>query len=175
MKKQLIGLALILFLTTTANNVKAQKLFMKLEGNKSGTIKDDDMPGKFNGMVELTGYQFESSMPKDPGSGMASGRRIKSPLLITKNYSKASVQLFSALVTNEIFNAITIQVYKKNNTGQEIHEQTIKLTNATVTSFKQGTEHSKEVGGDNSPKDEIRFSYQKMEITWIKGNVVAED
>ncbi|MEN9548098.1 MAG: hypothetical protein RIR12_689 [Bacteroidota bacterium] len=175
MKKHFFILFVSLFMGITTNILYSQRIFMKLDGNKSGVIKDDDLPGKFNGMVELTGYQFESAIPKDVASGMASGRRTKLPLLITKNYSKASVQLFGALVNNEVFNSIVIQVYRKNSLGQDVHEQSIKLTNAMINSFKQGTDHTRVISTDNNPKDEIRISYQKMELTWIKGNVIAED
>jgi type VI secretion system Hcp family effector len=169
-KLSLLAIWLLLFIT-----VDAQKVYMKVEGSKSGIIKDQGMPSKFADRIELTGYSFESSSPREMGSGMAVGRRQKAPLTITKNNGSSSILLFSAQITNEVLKTVVLEIYRTNNVGMEVLEQTITLSNASISYFKQKFDNTPANGETKGPEDEIRFTYQTINITWVNGSFVAED
>lgn len=167
----------VLLLSSCILAASAQKVYMKVEGTKTGVIKDQNMPPKLADKIELTGYSFESSNPtgSSMGGGMAVGRRTRTPLTITKNNGQSSIQLFNSHITNEVLKTVTIEVMKVNSMGVETVEQTIVLTNATIVYFKQAYDGNPAPGADKGPADEIRFTYQKIIIKYNNGGVEAED
>jgi type VI secretion system Hcp family effector len=165
----------LLLLTSCFIATKAQKVYMKVEGSKSGIIKDQNMPPKWADRIELNGYSFESNSPTAASSGIAVGRRSRSPFIVTKNNGQSSILLFSAHLNNELLKTVTIEVVKVNNVGMETVEQTITLTNVVITYFKQSFDGNPAPGADKGPTDEIRFSYQKINIKYNNSGVEAED
>jgi type VI secretion system secreted protein Hcp len=166
----------IILLLMAGKNGNTQKVYMKVEGTKTGIIKDQNTSAKLPDRIELNGYSFEtSSAGGSAGIGIATGRRTRTPLTVIKNNGQSSILLFNCSATNEVLKTVIIEVYKTGNTGNEILEQTITLTNATVSYFKQSFDNSPGPGDVKGPKDEIRFTYQKINITYINGGVTAED
>ena len=76
--KKIIMLSFMFVIFMTSN---AQKVYMKVEGTKSGIIKDQNMPPKSIDKIELTGYSFQNSSPRDAATGIATGRRMRLPLM----------------------------------------------------------------------------------------------
>ena len=171
--KKIIILPLLVIILISG---QAQKVYMKVEGTKSGIIKDQNMPPKFADKIELAGYSFQSSSSRDAASGMATGRRVRSPLSITKNNGQSSVLLFLASINNEQLRTVVIEVYKTNAQGADELEQTITLTGAVVNSFKQAYTSGAETGrATKTIMDAIEFTYQKITINYVNGGVMAED
>lgn len=168
------GIALLLLSVITGNS---QKVYMKAEGTKTGIIKDQIANSKFPDRIELTGYSFESSSAGGLApSGIAAGRRSRSPLTVFKNNGQSSILLFNCNITNEVLKTVVIEVYKTNNAGMETLEQTITLSNATVSYFKQSFDNTIGTGEMKVLlKDEFRLTYQKINITYVIGGVMAED
>jgi type VI secretion system Hcp family effector len=147
--------ALVLFLAIFTD-CRAQKVYMRAEGTKSGLITDQNqnVPAKFQDRIDLTGYSFESN---SSGSG-----RSRPPLTITKNNGKSSIQLYNAHANNEQLKIVIIEIYKVNATGVEVLEQKITLLNVTISYFRQAYDTTPSTGEAKGPTDEIRFTYQKM-------------
>lgn len=164
-------LILIVFISI---GVSAQKVYMKVTGSKTGAIKDQGMPAQMADKIELTGYSFDASSPSS-GTGAATGRHTHSPLIIFKNNNQSSIQLFAAQSKGEILTKVTLEIWKTNAQGKETMEQTIELTNATITYYRQSFDNNPAPGGNKGPTDEIRFAYQKIVYTYINGGVTAED
>src|SRR5688500_849901 len=129
MKKTNVAALLATVLLLAATHLSAQKVYMKVELAKSGVVRDQGMPAKFQDRIELAGYQFESS-----ASGTGSS---KPPVTITKNYGQSTVQLFKAYSNKDAIKSVVIEVYKFTNAGTEVLDQTITLSNARITSFRQ--------------------------------------
>ncbi|MEP6701002.1 MAG: type VI secretion system tube protein TssD [Bacteroidota bacterium] len=166
---------LLSFMFITFITGHAQKVYMKVDGTKSGSIKDLNPVNKAGDKIELTGYSFESSSPRDAATGMASGRRTRTPLTITKNMGQSGILLYNAEINNEVLKTVVIEVYKTNNQGMETLEQTITLTNATVSSYQQIFDETPAPGTVRGPIDIIKFSYQKITFVYSNGGVMAED
>jgi type VI secretion system secreted protein Hcp len=164
-------LILILFLSIC---MAAQKVYMKVTSSKTGAIKDQGMPAKFADKIELTGYSFDASSPIAAG-GVGSGKRSHTPVMVTKNNNSSSVLLFAAQSKGEVLSKVIIEVYKVNNMGMEVVEQTIELTNAVITYFRQNYDNNPAPGGNKGPTDEIRFAYQKITYTYVNGGITMED
>jgi type VI secretion system secreted protein Hcp len=82
---------------------------------------------------------------------------------ITKDVDAATPQIFQALCTNEVLKSLTIEVYATGADGKESVAQTVRLTNAAVTSLRQ---FGDALGADPSagPREEVSFSYQSIDF-----------
>ena len=97
--------------------------------------------------------------PRDPASGLPTGKRQHKAFTITKELDKSTPLLLGALVTNENLPTVTF-AYTHGGTPY----LTVKLTNANIASNEQ-------VGTTET----IEFTYQKIEWTWIAGDISASD
>jgi type VI secretion system secreted protein Hcp len=101
------------------------------------------------------------SVARDSATGMASGKRMHSPITITKEIDKASPLLLSASSAHQTLRSVTITT--QGATGAKT-AQKIVLTNATIVSVrKTGT------------TEQITFDYQSIEVTYTGGNKTATD
>ncbi len=167
------------FLLLAAFAVHGQNVYLKAEGQKTGNITDDQpgvlMPiGRTQGMM-VDSYSFEVASPRDPATGLATGRRVHGPLVITKKAGRSSPLFFNVLATNENLTKLTLQIYKTNASGQDELFETIELTNASLASYKQDFDSTPAAGQDKGPTDTIRLTYQKITITYVKGGTTAQD
>lgn len=176
MKKITLNSVCIIFLLLSVISGNSQKVYMKVERTKTGIIKDQNNQSKFPGRIELTGYSFETSSAGDSATGISiAGRRARTPLKVTINYGLSSILLFNCSITNEILKTVVIEVYKINNRGMEVLDQTITLTNAAVSYFKQSFDNTSGPGQTIGPKDEVMFTFQKISIIYVNGGVMAEN
>ena len=98
------------------------------------------------------------SVAREAGSGMATGRRMHKPFVITKRMDKSSPLLMKALVENRVVTG----TFTLRQNGQAV--ATIKLTNARMSDYEQ-----------HGMTETWSFVYQKIEWTWLDGNVTEED
>jgi len=110
--------------------------------------------------LSIGGLTHEIVSPRDPASGLPTGKRQHKPFTITKLLDKSTPLLLTALVTNE--NLVFVKVAITDGTSNTI--MMIQLTNASVASRRQ-------IG----QTEEIAFTYQKISWTWVDGGVTAQD
>jgi type VI secretion system secreted protein Hcp len=102
-----------------------------------------------NTPINVTAVSHEIVSPRDPASGLPTGKR-----------QHASTPLFlNALVNNETLTSVLIGLLRNGSQAA-----TIKLTNASVSNYVQH-------GGYVT----ISFTYQKIEWTWVDGGITASD
>jgi type VI secretion system secreted protein Hcp len=126
-------------------------------GQKQGAITGDGP----NGAMILIGLSHAIVSPRDPASGLPTGKRQHKPFVITKELDKSTPKLITALTTNENLTAATFNFYRGSSTTPYL---TVKLTNANIASWTQI--------GDT---EQIGFTYQKITWTWVDGGITAED
>jgi type VI secretion system secreted protein Hcp len=78
----------------------------------------------------LIGLSHEIISPRDPASGLPTGKRQHKPLVITKQMDSATPLFLDALLTNETLTSVLIGLSRN---GQPLG--TIKLTNASLASY----------------------------------------
>jgi len=118
-------------------------------GQKQGAFSKDPIP--------VTAVSHEIVSPRDPASGLPTGKRQHKPITITKEVDSTSPLFLNALVENENLSSVVITLTTADKTVE-----TITLTNASVAQFDQH-------GGNET----LQFTYQK--IQWQVGNVIAQD
>lgn len=127
---------------------------IEITGERQGEFQGSDGP-----MMEIISFSHEIVSPRDAASGLPTGRRQHKPITITKEIDKASPLIFQALVDNENLTEILIGLLKDGNAVA-----TVRLTNASVAGRAQKGNY-----------ETISFVYQRIEWTWLDGNITAED
>jgi type VI secretion system secreted protein Hcp len=71
---------------------------LTLEGENQGAIEGScDMEGR-EATILVYAFDHDVHIPRDPQSGLPSGKRIHGPISVTKEFDKASPKLYQALV-----------------------------------------------------------------------------
>jgi type VI secretion system secreted protein Hcp len=141
----------------TASSPNAVQGNFTATGQKQGAINGG---GKGGAMI-LIGMSHAIVSPRDAASGLPTGKRQHKPITITKEIDKATPLLMRVLTTNENLTTVTFNLYRGTSTTPYM---TVKLTNANIASRTQTGE-----------TEEISFTYQKIEWTWVDGGITAED
>jgi len=86
--------AVMFFPATTRAELNA---YMKITGSVQGEIlSGDSTRGDSEGWIIIASFGHNLYIPRDPGTGQVSGRRVHTPLKILKKISKASPTLYSS-------------------------------------------------------------------------------
>lgn len=147
----------------------ALNAYLKLKGQKQGTIKGGVTKSGREGAIEVLAISHEIVSPRDPQSGLPTGKRQHKPFVITKTLDKSSPLLAKALVDNETLPTWELQLYQPAAKGGEALAYTIKLTNANIASIRIMLDDK------GNPIEEVTFTYQKIEWIWADGGITASD
>lgn len=98
------------------------------------------------------------------------------PIFILKEVDRASPQLWEALVNNENLTQWELKFWSTSTTGKEKQTYTIELVNASIASIREYMPDNEDPAKANLPLlEEISFTYQKIEWTWMDPTVSASD
>jgi type VI secretion system secreted protein Hcp len=142
---------------TQASAAVGVRISMKVTGTKQGAFKgDDNATGHAVGTINVTNYQFELNSPRDPASGLPTGKRQYEPLLVTHLMGGSSPEFLSAEADNEALTSVVINFYRIGRDGKEVNYYRVTLMKATVSQVRQYT------GGTDVLEDDS-FTFQKVE------------
>ena len=110
-------------------------------------------------LIPLSTLSHEIVSPRDPSSGLPTGRSQHKPLSVTMQWGPTTPKFISALVSNENLTSVLIGLLRN---GTKV--ATIKLTNANVSHFVQTNQDV-----------QFDFTYQKITWTWVDGGITALD
>ncbi|MBN2194449.1 MAG: type VI secretion system tube protein Hcp [Polyangiaceae bacterium] len=155
---------------------------MKIEGVTQGPFKGES---KRNEKAEyLTGLAFkhEIKSPRDPATGMPSGKRQHGPITIVKEWGASSPQIMYAVCRNEILKSVVFEFFNTSDEGNEQMYMKITLENATIsrvngTTGGANSENSAKstVQWDTMELEEVEFTYQKITLEDMLQQTVAHD
>ena len=155
--------------------------YMRLKGQKQGEIKGScEQKGRENSVIVIA-VSHEVVSPRDSESGLATGKRMHKPLVITKELDRATPLLYNSLVHNENIPKWVMLFYKPQiratgGMGQEVNHFAIKLTNATVASITLRMPNNKHPELKQfETYEEVSFTYEKIEWTWTEGGITGQD
>ncbi len=148
--------------------------FISIKGKKQGEFKRET--GKNPTEIPILGFSFGVTSPRDPTSGQATGKRQYKPITIVKEWGAVSVQLFLALVTNEVLSPVVIREMRTDPAGKEEIYMEIRLTNATLSSIQVDPQRL-----DDEPVwtgheiESVSITFEKIEIENHLNNSTAVD
>jgi type VI secretion system secreted protein Hcp len=135
----------------TSSNPDAVAATVMATGQKQGAFSQTP--------IDVSAVSHEIVSPRDPASGLPTGKRQHKPISITTQWGASTPLFLNALTNNENLTSVLIGLLRNGN-----QFATIKLTNASVS-------HYVEHGGSVT----IEFTYQKITWTYVDGGITAED
>jgi len=105
---------------------------MEVTGKNQGKMDGScDMEGR-EATILVYAMDHRIHIPRDPQSGLPSGKRIHGPLTIEKETDRSSPMLKQALCSGEQLSEVVIKKYRIDPTGTEEHYYTITLEDAII-------------------------------------------
>jgi type VI secretion system secreted protein Hcp len=157
--------AAVLVPTGEAN--AALNAYLKLKGVKQGDIKGSVVQKGREGAIKVISFNHEIVSPRDPASGLPTGKRQHKPLMLTVEVDRSTPQLISAMVNNEKLGEFSIDV---GAPGSGATQYRVKLTNASISAFEFVT-----LADKDTTALRLSFTYQKIEWTWVPDGIMAMD
>jgi type VI secretion system secreted protein Hcp len=149
------------------------RMFIKTTGMKQGIFRGEALVKGKETFAEIKSFSFEEMAPRDPSSGMPTGKRILKPIVINKNFGNSSTQYLSALSTSEILKEVRIEFYAQSpRDGQEVLDHAIVLLDAGVADYKDNIFLEDKGYVD---QEEINLVYRRIQYLDRNGAVVFED
>ena len=159
----------------------ALNAYLKLKGQKQGEIKGSVTQKGRENKIMVIAVSHEIASPRDPASGLATGKRMHKPFVITKELDKSSPLLYKALCTNENITEFELQFWSPNTrgalgAGTEMQNYTVKLTNANIVDIRFSMLNNKNPELVKFAEyEEVAFTYQKIDWTWVDGGITSSD
>jgi len=155
--------------------------YLSLKGQKSGQIKGSITQKGREGSIGVIAVSHSIISPRDPASGLSTGKRMHKPIIITKELDKSTPLLYNMLVTNENITEFILhfwapQIKAGTGAGTEVQNYTIQLTNTNIASIDFRMDNIRHPDLEKYDEyEEIAFTYQKIEWTWTDGGITAQD
>lgn len=134
-----------------------------------------DIQGR-EGSVLCQALDHNVAIPRDPQTGLPTGKRVHHPLKITKVYDQSSPKLYQALCTGERFSDVTFKFFRISPQGNEEHYFTITLRDAIIVDIRNwipecldpNLEHFRHM-------EDVSYTYKNIIWRWEENGVEAED
>jgi type VI secretion system secreted protein Hcp len=150
--------------------------YVTIKGTRQGIFRGSSTSIAHRDQIEGMRFLLQAAAPHDAATGQASGKRQYSPVMFTKEWDAASPQLFAALASNEALQSVEFEFVRSNPIGKETVFETVKLTQATISSIRQyiGVPSAGDPA-DPRPLEDVSFTFRKIEINNTEGRTGATD
>jgi type VI secretion system secreted protein Hcp len=154
----------------------ALPMYLTLKGQKQGEIKGGVTQKGREHSIRVNAASHSIISPRDAASGLPTGKRQHQPFGITKTLDQATPLLYSALVNNENITEWRLEYWQSLPRKREELVYTVRLINANIASIHHRVQNVDSPDTVQLPvMEDIQFSYQKIEWTWLNGGITAED
>jgi type VI secretion system secreted protein Hcp len=163
-KRIVAGSMSLAFLLSAASAGAAFESYMVVKGAKQGSFKGSALPtaSLAMGRIALVDFSYSIESPRDPQSGLPTGKRQHAPLVIRKETDETTPKFATALATNETLMACVLSEPEPGVAGGTI---TISLTNAHVASVSPLQPDAKHPELDRAKHYEtIALTYERLDI-----------
>ena len=159
----------------------ALNAYLRLKGQKQGDFKGGVIQKGREGFILVNAWSQQLISPRDPASGMATGKRQHGVLRITKPTDISTPQFYQAWIANESL-GVELMCYEPNKlgtaggSGVEALFFTVQLTNARVVEMTTVMPNNLIPATQSLPQyEDIAFSYETITWTYKLGNKMASD
>ncbi len=155
--------------------------YLRLKGAKQGDIRGSVVQKGRQGRIAVIAASHGIVSPRDSVSGMATGKRMHKPLLITKELDKSTPLLLKALVDSETITSFTLDFFSPGTVGAggsgvEVNDFTITLQDAQIASVETTMPNNRQPDlAKLATFEEIAFTYSTITWTWVDGAISAQD
>ncbi len=127
--------------------------------------------------IECLKFEHVVHTSGEASSGMSTGRRVHTPVVVTKRIDKSTPLLYKAMVNNESVDAV-IQFFRPNPTGDGTTEQfyTIELKSGHISQIRTVLPNVFEPSTANQPIwEEVSIVYRTITWTYTNGGITHMD
>ena len=149
---------------------------MSVTGENQGKIEGSCAIKGREGTILVYALDHTIQIPRDPHSGLPTGKRIHMPMTITKEIDKSSPKLMQALSSGEHLTEVVLDFYRISPKGTEEKYYTVKLAAGIIVSVESYFPET--FVAENEPfkhMEKISFTYGKIVWTWQPDGIEAED
>jgi type VI secretion system secreted protein Hcp len=151
---------------------------LKLKGVTQGPIDGSVTQKGREKTIAIIAVNHQVVSPRDPATGLPSGKRQHKPFVITKELDKSTPLLYNALVNNESIPEWELKFYTpgtaaSKNVGKEQNHYTVKLINATVASIDFIMDNTRK-DAQTPEYERVAFTYQKIVWSFDDGDGARE-
>ncbi|MCW1884188.1 type VI secretion system tube protein Hcp [Luteolibacter flavescens] len=142
----------------------AESIHMTID--RGGTKIEGELEG---GAIEVLGYQHEITTPRDPASGLPTGRRMHRPMSIVKAIDKATPMIHQLFARNSKCDEIILKFWRNDpKTGKKTQYYTISMKDCFIIEVRDWKPNARDLSADRAGDlQEVMFTYK--EITWTYG------
>ncbi len=153
----------------------ALNAYLKLRGQRQGDILGSVTQAGQAGKIMVFAVEHGVSAPRDPASGLPTGKRAHAPIKLTKEIDRSTPKLYDALVNNESLLEWELQFWRPG-AGQEEQHYTVRLSNGAIAAIDFRMPDNKDPNLTNLESYEVvSFVYQRIRWEWTDGAVTFED
>jgi type VI secretion system secreted protein Hcp len=153
----------------------ALQAWIAVKGAKQGQFKSESTAAKRRDKwMPVIAFTMGIVSPRDPASGLPTGKRQHHPITIVKAWGAASPQALTACAVNEVLTEVDIEFTRPSTTGGDDVYQTVRLTNAAFSQIARftgrpdGSEDTPSSGhtgtSDMMELERWAFTFQKVEV-----------
>lgn len=154
----------------------ALNAYLRLKGATQGEIKGSVTQAGREGSIMVIAFEHEVISPRDPASGLPTGRRQHKAITITKEIDRSTPLLMNALTHNENITEWELRFWQPSATGKQVQFYTIQLVNASIASIRQEMLNNRYPENvHHKEREHVSFCYQKIIWTFEDGGITAED
>ncbi|HKV05378.1 MAG TPA: type VI secretion system tube protein TssD [Candidatus Acidoferrales bacterium] len=150
--------------------------FVTIRGVKQGIFGGQSAGKQRTNEIRGSQFSLQLTAPRDNATGQASGRRQYAPVSFTKQWDASSPQIFQAAATGETLSLVQFDFVRTALDGRENVYETIKLTDAIISSVKDYIgypQHGEQ--SDTHELEEVEITFQKIEVTYNDGKSTFMD
>lgn len=154
----------------------AYDAYLRLRGKSQGDIKGAGNRTGRKGLIKVISWHHDIAAPRDPASGLPTGRRQHQPFVITKEVDCASPLLLSALAHNELLPEWELTLWQRTASGKDVPYYSIRLTNAAIAHYHgEMPDNQTEASHGLHEREQFAFTYEKIEWSHLAAGVTAAD
>lgn len=150
--------------------------YLTLEGNQQGKIEGSSQVKGHEGKILVQAVEHLIELPKNPQTGLPSGKRQHLGITLTKEIDKSSPKIFQALTSGEQLSEVVLEFFRISPKGTEEKYYTVKLEQAVIVSARTWVPNC--LSPDNRQfghMEDIGLTYEKIVWTWEADGIEAED
>lgn len=150
--------------------------YLTLTGERQGIIKGSCKQKGREDTILVQAVEHEVTIPRDPQTGLATGKRVHHPLTIVKVVDRSSPLLYMALTSGEHMKSVNIDWYQINEKGQEEIYFTTKLEDAIIVCMKVSKKNCQDPSAASlADMEEVSFTYRRISWRSTRDGVESED
>jgi type VI secretion system secreted protein Hcp len=152
------------------------QFYVTIDGAKQGPFKGEGSSAATKSKIVGLAFTYGVTSPRDPATGLPTGKRQHAPVAFVKAWGAATPQIFQACTTNEMLKSVIFEFIETMPDGKEAVAYTIMLTNAAVSAVTLDIPGPPAVPAGTTQKlQEVSLTFQKIEISSLLGKTSTVD